>query len=298
MGYKNNRKKRLPNFLVIGAGRCGTTSLCDTLASHPDVFMCDPKEPGFFSNDALYQRGIEWYMKLFDNAGDKIALGEGTVNNSKRHLSPHAAERIALHLPDAKLIYIVRHPLEQILSNWKYAATVGDESQPFAEAIIKDADYLATCHYEWQLEAFHSAFGRSDNILVLFMEDMKNNYKRVANRAFTFLGLDNQLWEPCPIRFNAIESVKRTHPVVNQLRNLSYYAQLRQYIPKSLRKTCNKLATFRGQVDVEAEWDFGILSPLLPLIQERAERFLLTHDRPPDYWDFSPFFEKGNRAGY
>ncbi len=54
-----------PNFFVIGAAKAGTTSLCELLGAHPDVFMCDPKEPGFFSLPTKYKLGYDWYASLF-----------------------------------------------------------------------------------------------------------------------------------------------------------------------------------------------------------------------------------------
>jgi len=93
-----------PNFLVIGAMKCGTTKLCHLLGQHPDVFMCEPKEPEFFAKDKKYKRGWDWYESLFTAGEGKTAIGEGSVTHTKSLRFPNAASRIVKHLPDAKLI--------------------------------------------------------------------------------------------------------------------------------------------------------------------------------------------------
>ena len=77
-----------PNFLVIGAMKCGTTSLCSLLGQHPDIFMSNPKETYFFSNDEVYQRGSSWYESIFLGSENKIAIGEGSTNYSKKYIFP------------------------------------------------------------------------------------------------------------------------------------------------------------------------------------------------------------------
>lgn len=79
-----------PNYLVIGASKCATSSLCANLGQHPDVFMTHPKEPSFFSHDPIYARGWDWYLSLFEDAGDVSARGEGSTSYTKAFAHPHA----------------------------------------------------------------------------------------------------------------------------------------------------------------------------------------------------------------
>ncbi len=74
----------IPNYLVIGASKCGTSSLCRLLGQHPDMFMSTPKEPNFFCYDHVYEKGWAWYESLFDRADGKLAIGEGTTQYSQR----------------------------------------------------------------------------------------------------------------------------------------------------------------------------------------------------------------------
>ena len=108
-----------PNFLVIGAQKSATTTLCDLFSQHPDVYISNPKEPHFFAKNEVYAKGWDWYKKLFSNAGKAKAIGEGSTGYTMHVVFPNAPSRISRDLPNAKLIYIVRHPIRRIESDWK-----------------------------------------------------------------------------------------------------------------------------------------------------------------------------------
>src|SRR3990172_8281786 len=107
-----------PNYMVIGAAKCATTTICSLLRRHPDVFMVDCKEPQFFNQDEIFARGFEWYESLFDEAGRKKMRGEGSNASSMKEVYPQALPRIAAYAGDLKLIYCVRDPFERIESHW------------------------------------------------------------------------------------------------------------------------------------------------------------------------------------
>ncbi|MEX2430634.1 MAG: sulfotransferase, partial [Dehalococcoidia bacterium] len=125
-----------PNFLVLGAMKSATTTLCELLATHPQAFVCEPKEPEFFCKDEVYSRGWPWYQSLFRSALHKKAVGEGSTSYTKKLLFPRTASRIAAHVPDARLIYIVRHPIERIESHWMHSLRAG--------SLPPTADFSAT----------------------------------------------------------------------------------------------------------------------------------------------------------
>jgi hypothetical protein len=107
---------RLPDFIIIGAAKSGTTSLYHALARHPDVFMSEPKEPEFFARDDLYAGGIEGYAALFGAAGPDQICGEASTLYTLAPLFPDAAPRIARHVPEAKLVYVLREPASRAYS--------------------------------------------------------------------------------------------------------------------------------------------------------------------------------------
>ena len=112
----------LPNFLIIGAAKCGTTSLYYQLKQHPQVFMPDTKEPTFFSERerGQWKRGLEWYESLFAARNNEIALGEASTSYSKASAYEDAPRLIAATIPEVRLIYLIRDPIAQILSNYRH----------------------------------------------------------------------------------------------------------------------------------------------------------------------------------
>jgi hypothetical protein len=110
---------RLPNFIIIGAAKSATTTLTTILPRHPDFFISKPKEPKFFGR--RYDRGWEWYGRLFRNGQNRKLRGEGsTMYASALSSFAHAPALMHRYLPDLKLVYLVRHPLERLESQWRH----------------------------------------------------------------------------------------------------------------------------------------------------------------------------------
>jgi len=131
-----------PTFIIAGAPRSGTTWLYELLDRHPDVFMAKPPrpEPKFFLVDELYALGIQhYYSTWFRDASSYPAAGEKSTNYLE---SPTAAERIHAHLPEVKLVFILREPARRAYSNWMWSVMNGLETDDFdaAVAALKKAD--------------------------------------------------------------------------------------------------------------------------------------------------------------
>lgn len=107
-----------PNFIVLGAMKAGTTTLFEYLRRHPDIFVPPCKEPAFFSRDDVFALGWEWYLGLFAEARAGQVCGELSTCYTRALEFPHAAERIAQHLPQARFVYILRNPVERAHSHY------------------------------------------------------------------------------------------------------------------------------------------------------------------------------------
>ncbi len=279
-----------PNFLVIGAGKCGTSSLCYYLSQHPDVFLCEPKEPGFFSETGRYARGLEWYEALFREAQDHQAVGEGTVNYSKAHQFPHAAERIIEHLPDTRLIYIVRHPLERMISEWRYRRLHDAESLPFNQAIVEKPDYIETSRYGQQLDVFRKHYP-DDRILVLFMEDMRTDVGAVLSRCLYFLDVGS-MSEPLSAEAQnvGLQAIGTTR-IIRCIRRLPGFETARQLVSPSIKRHLRQMLG-RRMSDVEdlheqTTWDPATLEHVRHELEAQSRAFCEAWGKPTDFWDFS-----------
>ena len=131
----------LPNFFIVGAPKCGTTALYAYLAQHPDVFMSDPKEPHYFGSDLdfRYRRrpSDQQYRSYFAGAGDRRRIGEGSVWYL---YSECAADEIGQAVPDARIIVMLRDPVEMIPSLHSQFVYNGHEDLALADALAAEED--------------------------------------------------------------------------------------------------------------------------------------------------------------
>jgi hypothetical protein len=136
--------RALPDFLIIGEAKCGTTSLYDDLVDHPSVLEAAVKEVHFF--DLRYHLGLDWYKAQFPllwrtrRTGDqRVLTGEASPYYM---FHPHAPERIKQALPDVKLIVMLRNPVERAYSHYQHEFRKGREKLSFADAIQKEPERL------------------------------------------------------------------------------------------------------------------------------------------------------------
>ncbi len=185
---------RLPTFLIIGAQKSGTTSLHRLLQQHPEAFLCDPKEPDFFSSPQAWGRGVGWYRSLFAAAGDAGAIGEASTTYS---MYPHYAgvvDRALSVLPEPKIVYLTREPLARMRSAYQHALSWGTETRPIGTALLEDPRYLLTSSYALQADQWLAQIPR-ERLLLLSLEDLGADPARVLERALRFLGIDAS-WQP------------------------------------------------------------------------------------------------------
>jgi len=214
--YKTKEKDvKLPDFLVVGCQKCGTSSLHHYLASHPKVWSPEKKELHFF--DYYHDLGLPFYKQYFSGQPDNVnglLVGEATPEYI---FHPYAAARIKKSLPDVKAIVLLRNPIERAFSAWSMGVRQGWEELSFENALLKERErlasdlhkmmldedhygfewnhhsYLLRGHYSSQIENWLLNF-KPENLLVLsaerFFFQTKEEFKKVCD----FLELDE--WYP------------------------------------------------------------------------------------------------------
>ena len=174
-----------PNFLFIGADRCGSKWLHKTFAEHPDCYVPKIADPNFFDHE--YDRGLDWYFRLFEKS-PSTAVAVGEFSHDYIH-SPEAAGRISGDLPGVKLLATLRHPVERAYSDWSHSNAVGFIRDPFEDAVDKVPHLLANSRYADRLEPYFDRFDRSQIEIMLF-DDLIADGRAFADRAFRFVGLE------------------------------------------------------------------------------------------------------------
>lgn len=183
-----------PNLFIIGAAKAGTTSLHDYLGGHPQIFMSNPKEPGFFTPTVgYYPTDVEWYLSLFREAGDARWVGESSTHYTKLPTHTGAPERIADFCDSPRFIYLMRDPIDRIISQWWHGVRQEGQQRVWhrsmATAVNKEVEFTAFSDYAMQLQPYFETFGR-DRVLVLTFEELVAEPDRVLREVFTWLGVD------------------------------------------------------------------------------------------------------------
>lgn len=194
----------LPNFLIIGAQKAGTTWLSAMLRQHPDVHM-PARELHFFDKERNYARGLSWYEARFSGAAGEAAIGEKTPDylwverdGAEGHMAG-AHERIAADLPDARLIAVLRDPVDRAVSAVRHlmrtgrasplrsvdAYLVGSKAAALAPHGVLDKGF-----YHRQLSAYRERFAADRMLVLVFEEDVVRRPLAALRRACEFLGVD------------------------------------------------------------------------------------------------------------
>lgn len=272
----------LPDFLIIGAGKSGTTSLDKYLKQHPEIFIPAIKEPNFFGYEHIriedlasdpaemrhYEGSVtnfEEYVRLFNNAGPKQVKGE-TSNTYMYH--PQAPERIHHYIPDVKLIAILRQPANRLYSRYLHLAR--DNRTPtenFSDCLNRDNiwwkrnDLVREGFYFRNLSPFYKLFP-AENIRIYLYEELNNQPAQVLEDIYRFLGVEPGFRADLSVKYNQSGIVKNKfldkiygrQGIVNRTMKAILPAPLLHKVTNSLviQRTVNDLRSknlFRPRMD-------------------------------------------------
>lgn len=246
-----------PNFFIIGAMKSGTTSLHSYLHGHPDIFMCHPKEPSYFVDRSQlkviwpemekrgYWKSEEAYLALFEDAGPVPVIGESSTNYTKLNFVTGVPERLASFAPDAKLLYIMRDPVERTISHYWHNVQLHGESRPLSRAVKEDAHYMEVSYYAMQLKAFLKVFPQ-EQIKTLVFEEFKKDPSGTLKDIYTWLGVrDDFTPDNLEKKYNESPSSMKQATAGGILYSIRYsrlWSAMGPLIPPKLRSFARKLS--------------------------------------------------------
>jgi len=196
-----------PNLFIIGAMKSGTTSLHAYLAQHPEIFMCEPKEPSWFLTreqlrqwyPSMEEQGFwesqERYLQLFADAGTRKVVGESSTSYTKLPQIDGVVERLARFNPKARFIYIMRDPVERTISHYWHFVRNRDERRDILSAVREESHYRDVSNYAMQLKPYLDLAG-SDRLLILTTEELRRDPALLVRRVFQWLGVDESFVPP------------------------------------------------------------------------------------------------------
>jgi hypothetical protein len=245
-----------PNFFIIGAAKAATTSLSSLINAHPEGAIVEGKEPHFFSYNYL-ELGWEGYSKLFEHCRDKRAVGDASTSYSRIRYYPFTVARMRRDLPNAKIIYMVRNPLERMESAY-VERLCSDARLEFSSVndIVRSLPMVIDSSRYWEVFcAYRMAFGDA-NIKIVWFEEY------VAHQTAVFQ-------EVC--RFLEINDTVAPDFGSEQVNDRSKAAWL-----------TNKLAD--NKMPLNTKWDMDTRKLVIDLIRDDNCQFLSHFGKPRDYW--------------
>lgn len=246
-----------PNFFIIGAAKAATTTLASALLQHPDVAIVQGKEPHFFSFDPNYQRGWQAYLTLFQHCGAEKAIGDASTSYSRVRYHPDVVARINHHCPEARIIYMVRHPIERMESAFMEHIKLAGRLvfKDINVAICKQPMILDSSRY-WEVYQAYRQFFPENRIHIIWFEDFIKNPVAQIQECCQFLEVNRD--------FNPDMTLTEQN---ERSKNISLINGLDQ-----------------GQMDKILQWVPELKAKVLAELKDDNLQFLKHFKQTKDYW--------------
>lgn len=250
----------LPNFIVIGATKAGTTALHWYLAEHPAVFMSRLKDPSYFAfgldvegrllwgNPEFHRfpvRSLSEYEQLFADSGDAVAVGEASTMYLE---CPQAAARIRELIPATRILCVLRHPVDRAYSDYlMYLRAKGRHFDPFRDLTAgstwarPDSRWMRIGQYHEQLSRYFDTFAR-EQIRVFLFDDLKRNPLQVLQQVYRFLDVDPEFVPDIDTPHN-VGGMPASMLLESLLTNSTFRAAVGPWIPKRAANWVRRLRT-------------------------------------------------------
>lgn len=244
-----------PDFIIIGAMKCATSTLQKQLALQPGIFMTSPKEPNFFSDDNIYANGIDWYASLYQDALKTDIKGEASTHYSKLPTYPETIARLKQYCsPPPRLIYVIRHPIERLVSHYMHEWSQGNISVDINQAIKTVPELIDYSRYHYQIAPYLEAFGR-DQVLLVFYEQLSQAPSAQLARCAAFINYPHPTqWIESEARQNVSAQRLRKFPGYDLLINTPLLARIRRtLVPRFLRDNVKSRLTMKSRPQLSSE---------------------------------------------
>ena len=242
---------QLPDFIIIGAMKCGTSTLAAQLGQQAGVFMTTPKEPNFFSDDAIYARGEDWYQNLFSAASETDVTGEASTHYTKLPTYPETLTRMQAAGGQPKLVYVIRNPVERAISHYIHEWTEARMGNDPIEAFAQNTELVDYGRYAMQIAPFIDAYGQ-EAVLLSSLEQIKADPHHAFAEVAAHLGLpDGAAWDDTLGAQNVSAERARKLPLQGLLLDNPVAQALRRtLIPKALRSRVRQSLTMQTRPEL------------------------------------------------
>ncbi|HEY7282279.1 MAG TPA: sulfotransferase domain-containing protein [Actinomycetota bacterium] len=261
----------LPTFIIIGAPKAGTTSLSRYLRGHERVFVATMKEPSFFVAEMRWRRGREWYERVFEDAVEESAVGEASVPYTMYPTFAGVPERMASLVPEVRLIYLMRDPIERMRSAYIQHLAEGRESAGIKDALLTNAQYSNSSRYALQLERYLDWFPESQ-LLLLTSEALRSRRVETVNRVLSFIGVDDTAGLDLAREYNRASDKRASRRLATTLRKVPHRSDQDSFGERLLRRLGSTRLMTRPIRPDEVAIDADLRQRLADVLRPDVER--------------------------
>lgn len=257
------------DFIIVGAQKCGTTSLTAYLQPHPDIYIPPEKELPYFSSPEMMKHGWSWYLETFFK--DALPSQSWGTSTPQYMLYPESFSKIKSQVPDAKIIVVLRDPIQRLLSHFDMMTRFGVEKRPLnvmLEDQLHDLDYFrSTPYHPDHLDKYISGgeYGRIINtiyenfekkqVMVVLLNDLIKNRESVVFEMFDFLGVDSYNLgnlETVKMKGGSKRKVPINHSLIlGKIANAVRFLGLSKFIPSNVKRWHEVFSSFLDQINVD-----------------------------------------------
>lgn len=239
-----------PHFLIVGSCKSGTTNLYDDLAVHPDVFMPSNKEPDILHRAHNAEDALRLWRSHFSSAKAGDILGEGSTYYTMNPQFPDVSEFALTVLgEDARIIYLMRDPIQRIKSHLGHDIAVGRSSgQDFDKMALEEERFVSWSDYSFQIKPWIKAFGR-ENILPLIFEDYISDRHETVKKVAAFIGINPEKLPRREAISNSRQSLRAVPSVLKPMMPFIYHPIFGKIVPQSYRTKLRKALTRKINVN-------------------------------------------------
>ncbi|MEM9739552.1 MAG: sulfotransferase [Pseudomonadota bacterium] len=263
-----------PDFILVGAMKCGTSTLAKQLDAQDGVFMAMPKEPNYFSDDAVYARGDAWYRSLFNPALEGDLKGEASTHYTKLPTYPQTVTRMARVLDRPRILYMIRNPMNRAVSHYIHEWSESRMSNRPEHAFATHSEIVDYGRYGMQIRPYIDSFG-AENVMLTSLEQINRDADAAFARICEFLGMpQGAAWQYAIDAQNV--SSRRVRKIPMQallLDNPAAQALRRTLVPKGVRRWVRERRSMTTRPEIPASLKARMQDHFLQDREQLAELF-------------------------
>ncbi len=271
------------DFMIIGAQKSATTTLFDILKNHPKLCECRTKEPEFFSHTSNWTEKIDDYEDLFDKKEGQLAFEASTSYTAHPSYDRNIWEELWKYNPNLKFIYIVRDPVDRIISAHRFLYRRGYANKKNINTFLKANGYhINLSKYYFQIKPYIDLFGKNNVKIVLF-EDFSKSPEAVVNEILDFLKVNRfESFTQETLKSNTKDRRLMMRTGFNSFTR--FYLKVRKHFPKRLSNRLNNLLMYRKIEDKDLQISPVNLAQLKLELLPDIENFEKLIDRDLSHW--------------